>query len=117
MKTENVVQIKAFQFSVRVIKLYKYLILKKEYMLAKQILRSGTSVGANIEEAIGGCSRKDFIAKMTIAYKEAIETDYWLRLLTESTILNQNEAESITRDCTELISLLVSILKTTKSKQ
>ncbi len=82
MKSENVVQTKSYNFALRVIKLYKYLSQeKKEFILSKQLLRSGTSIGANIEESIGGQSKADFFAKLTIAYKETRESKYWIRLL------------------------------------
>lgn len=80
---ENVVQQKSFAFAIRVVNAYKYLTeQKKEFVLSKQLLRSGTSIGANVEEATGGQSKKDFIAKISISYKEARETKYWLNLLT-----------------------------------
>jgi four helix bundle protein len=79
---DNVIQEKSYIFAIRIVRLYKYLIKQqKEFVLAKQILRSGTSIGANIEEAIGGQSKKDFLSKLSIAYKEARETNYWLRIL------------------------------------
>ena len=82
MKEENIIQTKSYAFAVRIVRLHKHLInTKKEYVLSKQILRSGTSIGANVEEAIGGQSKADFIHKLAIAYKEARETSYWLRLL------------------------------------
>ena len=82
---ENIIHDKSYKFALRVINLYKYLIQnKKEYILSKQILRSGTSIGANIEEAIGGYSEKDFIAKLSLAYKEARESKYWINLLIDS---------------------------------
>ena len=85
MKEDNIIQIKSFKFAVRIVKVYQHLTTeKKEYNLSKQLLRSGTSIGANIEEAIGGQSEKDFFAKLTIAYKEARETHYWIRLLEEN---------------------------------
>ncbi len=111
----NVVQNKSFQFSVRIIKLYRFLIKKeKEYNLPKQILRCGTSIGANIEEAIGGQSKKDFIAKMSISYKEARETYYWLKLFRETQYISENQANSLMKDCEEILKLLTSILKTSK---
>lgn len=85
-------------------------------MLAKQILRSGTSIGANIEEALGGQSQKDFSSKLTVAYKEARETEYWIRLLQASGYLNGKAAKSLLNDCTELLKLLGSIQKTLKSR-
>ncbi len=85
MKKDNIIQTKSYNFAVRIIKLYKHLSQeKKEFVLSKQLLRSGTSTGANIEEAIGGQSRKDFFAKLTIAYKEARESHYWIRLLKDT---------------------------------
>ncbi|GAB7257032.1 hypothetical protein OBPA_14970 [Polaribacter sp. OB-PA-B3] len=85
MKKDNIIQTKSYNFAVRIIKLYKHLSQeKKEFVLSKQLLRSGTSIGANIEEAIGGQSRKDFLAKLTIAYKEARESHYWIRLLKDT---------------------------------
>ncbi|MHA8088648.1 four helix bundle protein [Aquirufa sp. Wall-65K1] len=87
MKSDNIIQIKSFQFALLVIRFVRQIQLdKKEYVLSKQILRSGTSIGANVEEAVGGSSRRDFYAKMHIAYKEARETGYWIRLLRESNI-------------------------------
>lgn len=86
---DNVVQIKSFSFAVRIINMYKYLISKKnEFVLSKQLLRSGTSIGANIEEAIGGQSDKDFLHKVSISYKEARECIYWLKLLKETDYIN-----------------------------
>ena len=85
MKKNNIIQIKSYDFAVKIVNLYRYLSReKREIVLSKQLLRSGTSIGANIEEAIGGQSRKDFYAKLTIAYKEARETHYWIRLLRDT---------------------------------
>ncbi len=82
MKSDNLIQIESYNFAVKIIRLYQYLTQdKREFILSKQILRCGTSIGANIEEAIGGQSGKDFFAKITISYKEARETHFWLRLL------------------------------------
>ncbi|MFI3316810.1 MAG: four helix bundle protein [Rikenellaceae bacterium] len=104
-------------FAKRIIKLYKYLCDEhKEYILSKQLLRSGTSIGANIVEAQCGFSRKDFLFKMQIAYKECAETTYWLELLRSSDYLTQDEYNSINSDCKELMNLLSSITKTTKEK-
>jgi len=101
---------------LRIIKLYKYLIeQKKEYILSKQILRSGTSIGANVEEAIGGQSRRDFLAKISIAYKETRETHYWLRLLRDSNFLKKDVSRSLLGDCEELLKILGSIQETTKN--
>lgn len=91
---ENIIQIKSYAFAVRIVKVYKYLCEeKKEYVLSKQLLRSGTSIGANIEEAIGGQTDKDFFAKLTIAYKEARETHYWIRLLTDTIIFQKKKTK------------------------
>ena len=112
---ENIIQQKSFSFALRIIKLYKYLIeTKKEYILSKQLLRSGTSIGANIEEALGGQSKKDFISKLSIAYKEARETKYWLSLLRESKYMTQKELSSIFDDCEEILKIIGKIQKTSK---
>jgi len=117
MKTENPIQTKSYAFALRIVKLYRYLCdEKKEFVLSKQIVRSGTSIGSNVEEAIGGQSNKDFVSKMSIAYKEARETHYWLRLLRDSDILDAQHAESVIEDCEELLKLSGSIIRTTKSK-
>ena len=88
MKKNHIIQTKSYAFAVKIVRLHQYLSKeKKEYILSKQLLRSGTSIGANIEEAIGGQSRKDFYAKLTISYKEARETHYWIRLLTDTEYL------------------------------
>jgi four helix bundle protein len=115
MKLENVVQTKSYAFAVRIVKLYQHLInTKKEYVLSKQILRSGTSIGANVEEAIGGQSKADFISKLSIAYKEARETSYWLRFLKDTDYLTPKEFESIYPDVEELCRIIGSIQKSTK---
>ena len=112
---ENAVELKSFQFAVRIVKLCKHLQgTKKEYTLSKQLLRSGTSIGANIAEAQQAQSRPDFISKLSIALKEAVETSYWLRLLQATDYLTQMEFQSIFSDCTELEKLLTAIIKTTK---
>ena len=109
----NPIEEKSFHFAVRSVRLYKHLIEKKhEYVLSKQLLRSGTSIGANVSEAERGQSKPDFVSKMSIALKEANETDYWLRLLYASEYITRAEYESMKRDVNELISLLVSICRT-----
>ncbi len=109
---DNPVVSKSKTFALRVIKLYKYLTNeKKEYVLSKQVLRSGTGIGANVREAHRGQSDADFYSKMNIALKEADETAYWLELLQESEFINQESFDSIYKDCEELIRFLVSILK------
>ena len=117
MKKDNVVQEKSYKFALRIIKLYKYLISeKKEFILSKQVLRSGTSIGANIEEALGGQSEKDFFSKMSIAYKESRETHYWIRLLRDSDYLDKKASESILNDSEELIKIIGSIQKKIRQK-
>lgn len=92
MKQDNLIQTKSYAFALRIVKLYQFLSTeKKEYVLSKQLLRSGTSIGANVEEAMGGCSRADFLHKITIAYKEARETSYWLRLLHDADYLTSTQ--------------------------
>ena len=114
---ENVVQKKSYAFALRIVKLYRWLCEeKKEYVLSKQLLRSGTSIGANVEEAIGGQSEKDFLSKMTIAYKKARETHYWIRLMHDSGLIDKAAFESIIPDCDELLKLLGSITITMKTK-
>jgi len=113
----NIVQEKSYQFAIRIVKLYKYLCEdKKEFVLSKQLLRSGTAIGANIEEAIGRQSEKDFFAKLTIAYKEARETHYWIRLLTDTDYLKKEQSESVLTDVEELLRIIGSIQKTMKKK-
>lgn len=114
MKASNPAKDKSKAFAIRIIKLYKYLCsTKQEYVLSKQMLRSGTSIGANIAEALCGISKKDFLAKMYIAFKECVETQYWLELLSETDFLSKSEFESINADCEELRKLLSSITKST----
>ena len=102
-------------FAIRIVNLYKYLCNeKKEFVMSKQLLRCGTSIGANLSEALYGISRKDFLAKASISLKESVETRYWLELLNKTGYLNDNEYESIDGDCEELIKLLSSTVITTK---
>jgi len=117
MKSGNVVQEKSYAFAIRMVKLFQHLSSeKKEYVLSKQLLRSGTSIGANIEEAIGGQSDKDFFAKLTISYKEARETKYWIRLLSDTGYLTPSQSTSLLQDIEELLKLLGSILKSLRAK-
>ena len=110
---ENIIADKSKQFALRIIKLYRYLCdEKKEYILSKQLLRSGTSIGANIREALRGQSKADFYAKLNISLKEASETEYWLELLHESSYIDEKSFNSIYSDCQEILKLLVSITKT-----
>lgn len=111
---KNAIVEKTFEFSVRIINLYKYLQFeKKEYVIAKQLLRSGTSIGANVAEAQRAQSMADFNAKMNISLKEANETSYWLRLLHRTDYISDEAFMSIEKDIDEIISILVSICKQT----
>lgn len=115
---ENIIENKSFQFAVRTVKLYKHLTTdKKEYVMSKQLLKSGTSIGANVSEAERGQSKADFYAKMSIALKEAHETYYWLRLLYATEYLTEKEFSSIELDIKEIIALLMAICKTTQENQ
>ena len=111
---ESIIQRKSFKFALIIISLYKKLQADKEFVLSKQLLRSGTSIGANVAEATAAQSRRDFIAKMSIASKEARETKYWLRLLKDSELVAVNLESEITQ-IDEIIRILTSIIKTTKS--
>jgi len=112
---EQTVERKSFLFAVRIVKLSRHLNSnKKEYVLSRQLLRAGTSIGANIAEAEQAQSRADFISKMNIALKEAVETSYWLRLLRASDDLSEIEFSSIYSDCRELEKMLTAIVKTAK---
>ena len=113
--SENVIKVKSFSFALRIVKLYQFLSSeKKEFVLSKQILRSGTSIGANVEEATGGQSKKDFIAKISISYKEARETKYWIKLLVATGYLENDLSKSLLDDAEELCRILSSILLTSK---
>lgn len=113
---KNVVKNKSFGFAIRVVRLYQFLVSdKKEYVLSKQLLRSGTSVGAMVREAEHAETKKDFIHKMAIAQKEINESIYWLELLKETDYLSTKEFESLNVDAIEIIKLITSIIKSTKS--
>jgi len=111
---ENIIKNKSFAFALRIVKMYKFLIEKKEFVLSKQLLRSGTAIGALIREAEHAESKADFIHKMAIAQKEANETDYWIELLYRSEYLNEKFYISIHKDITEISKLLSSIIISTK---
>ena len=112
MSTESILKQKSMRFSQRIVGLYRYLIKEhRETVMSKQILRSGTSIGANIAEAIYGSSRKDFVAKLQIARKEAAETAYWLELLYNCSFLTENQFCSMKKDCTELMAMLSSSIR------
>ncbi|MEO7538782.1 MAG: four helix bundle protein [Pyrinomonadaceae bacterium] len=114
----NILKEKSYKLALRIVKLFQFLSMeRKEYVLSKQILRSGTSIGANIEEAYQGESKSDFIHKLGIANKEAFETHYWLRLLRDSIILETKMAESVMADCDEVQRMLVAAIKTAKSRR
>jgi four helix bundle protein len=116
MKTENVVKNKSFSFAVKVVKLYQYLVdQRKEYVLSKQLLRSGTSVGAMVREAEHAESKNDFTHKLAIAQKEINESIYWLELLKETNYLSQTEFEGMNNDAVEIIKLLTAIIKSAKT--
>ena len=113
----NIIQEKSFAFAVRIVKLYQFLCKeKKEFVLSKQLLKAGTSIGANVEEAIGGQSEKDFLSKIGISYKEARETIYWIKLLSATQYLNDRQTKSILADAEELRKILSSIQLTSKQK-
>ena len=114
---DNAILDKSKAFAIRIIKLYRYLNEEKhEYVLSKQLLRSGTSIGANCREASCAQSKADFLSKLQIALKEADESAYWLELLQETDYLDEAQFQSIYADANELIKILVSIIKTSKSK-
>jgi four helix bundle protein len=108
----NVIREKSYQFALKIMSLYSEMNGQKEYVLSKQLLRSGTSIGANVTEATAAQSRKDFISKMSISSKEARETHYWLRLLKDSDLFKEIDFSSALADCEELIKILTSIVKT-----
>lgn len=116
MKDTNVIQDKSYNFALEIIRIVrKTQNSQNEYILTRQLIRSGTSIGANVEEAIGAQSRKDFLYKISIAYKEARETDYWLRLLKDSNLLDSTIAEKLQKDCLEILKILGTIQKTIKN--
>lgn len=115
MKSESLVYNKAYGFAVKIVKLYRVLSKEKnEHILSKQILRSGTSIAANIREGLEGQSKKDFIAKLSISMKEAAETEYWLELFVDTDILEKNEAKELLEDVSEVKRMLASIIRTSK---
>lgn len=115
-KSDNIIHDLSFNFAVRIVKFYQHLTeSKKVYILSKQILRSGTSIGANVRESEHAASSADFVNKMTIALKEADETQYWLELMFKTAIINENEYNSMSNDVKQIIGTLVKIIKTTKA--
>jgi four helix bundle protein len=114
---ETILYKKAFAFAVRVVKLHRYLIdEKREFILSKQLLHSGTSIGASISEAIGATSSSDFSSIISIAYKESLETKYWLSLLKETEFITEDARSSLHKDADELSKILFSVLRTTRQK-
>ena len=118
MREGNTVAEKSMEFAVRIVKLYGYLCEeKREYVMSKQLLKSGTSIGANVKEAVYAQSRKDFVSKMSIALKEASETEYWLELLGRTTYLTDEQYQSLQDDCGELAKMLIAIVRSSKEKR
>ncbi|SDR82310.1 four helix bundle protein [Christiangramia echinicola] len=114
---ENIIRTKSFNFSVKIVKLYKSIVAeKKEFVLSRQLIRSGTSIGAMVRESEQAESRADFIHKLSIALKEANETDYWLDLLKESDYISDLEYNEVKEDIGEILKLLTKIFKTSKSQ-
>ena len=114
---DNVIENKSFQFAIRIVRLYKFLYEeKKEYILSKQLLRAGTSIGANVTESQQAQSKPDFVSKISIALKEASETKYWIKLLGATEYLSENQTKSILDDCVEIEKILVTILKSAKNQ-
>ena len=114
--SENAVREKSMSFAVKIVRLYQYLSEeRKEYVMSKQLLRSGTSIGANVREALQGQSKRDFTAKMSISLKEAVETEYWLELLCKTKYLTEEQYGSIANDCGEIARLLTAIVRTARS--
>jgi four helix bundle protein len=116
LEKKNVIKEKSFEFAVEIVYLYKVLVEKKEFVLSKQILRSGTSIGANIREAEHAQSKADFIHKLSISLKEANETEYWLDLLFETKYLSEAEFQNIKNKIVEILKILTSIINTSKNK-
>jgi four helix bundle protein len=113
---DNIILDKSFAFSVRVVRAYQHVTeSKREYILTKQLLRAATSIGANVHEANNAQGKRDFIAKMYIAYKEASETEYWIKLLTETDYFTDAEGKSLLADCIELKQILTAILRSAKN--
>ena len=113
---ENVIEVKSKLFAIKIINIYKKLCAEhKEYTLSKQLLRSGTSIGANVREALRGESKKDFVHKLSVSHKEANETQYWLELLYETNYINKEVFDELSELCLELLKILTAIIKTSKA--
>ena len=114
---QSLIKEKSYSFALQIIRLYKSLLKQNEFVLSKQLLRSGTSIGANVEEALAGQSRADFLSKMSIASKEARETHYWLRLIRDSETISKTEVEPLLTESESIAKILTSIVKTTTQKK
>lgn len=114
---ENILQQKSYRFALNIVKASRTLMERNEYVLSRQLLKSGTSIGANVEEAIGGHSRREFHHKLSIAYREARETNYWLKLLRDSHEIDSTTATDLIEKVEELLKILGSILKTLQNSQ
>ena len=116
IEKENIILTKTYDFAIKIVRLYQFLCKeKKEFELSKQILRSGTSIGSNAEKSVGGLSKKDFLAKLGVSYRETRETRYWLRLLRDTDYISQEQAQSMIDDADEILRIITAIQKTTKS--
>lgn len=115
IEKENIILTKTYDFAIKIVRLYQFLCKeKKEFELSKQILRSGTSIGSNAEESVGGLSKKDSLAKLGISYRETRETRYWLRLLRDTDYISQEQAQSMIDDADEILRIITAIQKSTK---
>ena len=115
-KEDNIIAAKSYAFAIRCVNLYKFLYEEKhDSSIGRQLMRSGTSIGANIKEAIRGVTKADFTAKMSISLKEASETEYWIELLRDTNYITNQQAESLLEDCRELIKMLMKIIKTSQN--
>ena len=112
---KNIVKEKSYEFALKIVRLSQQLNDSRQYVLGKQLLKSGTSIGANVEEALGAQSKRDFQHKISISYKEARETKYWLRLMRDSKVIDKKLSLSLLKDCEELLKIIGSILKTLKN--
>lgn len=117
MEDKSLIKTRTYEFALQIIDLYRTLISKNEYVLSKQLLKAGTSIGANVEEALAGQSRADFLSKMSIASKEARESNYWLRLIRDSKILEDRFITTLIAESSEIIRMLTSIVKTTSNSK
>ena len=116
-KSENVLKDKSYKFAIRIVKAYKHIVEQtREYVLTRQLLRSGTSIGANVAEANEARSRPDFISKLSISLKETVETEYWLNLLRDTGYLTDKQADDLLHDCLELKAILTASIKSTKQR-